>query len=284
MNRNDSKAMKCKYEIKSNLFFNNKYFYQFFSFSKIYRELNEPIISSEEKAAAKNCANNFKNMIQIEIKNQQKLQQQKNSYNNTRNMSETPIPLDNKESMTIYENYLSDLVDKDLTLSKHNESYIQPNNSGSLVFKEPSCSNSIDGGYRNMINDYKRKNLIRLEQKEYLDQITTITTTVKTFTKDDLFMLFETNLNENLDIYDNELYSPSLDQLNEITEFTGLNDHSNQNQNEINSHFSCKSPYQHLNTVHNNCSRHSQHHSLIPNINKNIYSCLTNYITDYSII
>jgi len=250
--------MKCKYFLKLFIFFRKKI--NDFLNRKIYREFNEPSISNEEKVAAKKCAHNFKNMIQIEIKNEQ----QKNN-SNTRNMSGTPVPpaTNHKEPMTVYENYLSDLVDNDLTLTKYSSS--KPN---------LNITSQTSSGYRNMIDDYKRKNLIRLEQKEYLDQITTITTTVKTFTKDDLFMLFETNLNDNLDIYDNELYSPSLDQLNEITEFTGMNNGSN---NE-NCYLACSkstSPYQ------SNCT-HS--HPLIPNINKNVYSCLTNYITDYSII
>lgn len=149
-----------------------------------------------------------------------------------------------KKESNDYDSYVNDLVSKDL----------KQNN-----FKIKATTNRYNNlSYQQMLDDYRRKNLIRLEQKEYLDQITTITTTVKTFTKDDLFMLFDNNTNfYDNDLYDNELYSSSLD-LNDLNELTcSLNKFKNTTTFEPNQ---------------------------IPNINKNVYSCLTNYITDYTVI
>ncbi len=216
--------MKCKY-LKYIFFLCIKFnslIYSKKNNSKIYREINEPNITSEQIADAKKCAKNFKQMIQIQIKD--------NSIQ--------------KESSNDYDSYVNDLVSKDL---KQNNFKIKAT---------PKRYNNLS--YQQMLDDYRRKNLIRLEQKEYLDQITTITTTVKTFTKDDLFMLFDNNTNfYDNDLYDNELYSSSLD-LNDLSELTcSLNKFKNTTLFEPNQ---------------------------IPNINKNVYSCLTNYITDYTVI
>lgn len=174
-----------------------------------------PNISSEEIANAKNCAKDFKNMIQIQIKN--------NS---------------DKKKPQLYENYLNNLIDNDL-------------NRNNFKAKSINIDQFNDLSYQQLVdNDLKNKKFIKLEQKEYLDRITTITTTVKTFTKDDLFMLFDNNLYDN-DLYDNELYSASMDQLNDLSELNGCLYKQNVK---------------------------------IPNISKNVYSCLTNYISDYSII
>ncbi len=45
-------------------------------------------------------------------------------------------------------------------------------------------------------NEFKCKSLVKLEEKEYLDQIITTTTTVRTKTTDDLFFLFDNNFYE----------------------------------------------------------------------------------------
>ena len=46
-------------------------------------------------------------------------------------------------------------------------------------------------------NQFKFKSLIKLEEKEYFDQIITTTTTVRTLTTDDLFYLFDSSFYEN---------------------------------------------------------------------------------------
>lgn len=199
-----------------------------------------PNITTAEIANAKKTATNFKNMIQIEIKNELN-----NSVNKKLNKTENTSTA--KSSSARYDKYINDLID------------FKPNTpSCSKVNNNSSSNNSKQAnfGFNNMIyqqmDDLKSKsNLIKLEQKEYLDQITTITTTVKTCTRDDLIMMFDNNLYDN-DFYDADLYSPSLDQINLITpEFNAA-------------------------TTRATLAK--------PNINKNVYSCLTNYISDYSII
>lgn len=88
---------------------------------------------------------------------------------------------------------------------------------------------------------------MHLEEKEYFDQFTTTTTTVRTKTKDDLFLLFDNNF------FGNENHSE--DHLNEFF---------NQNTTRK-SH-----PY----TI-SRCDKPK-----LVNINKNIYSCLNNYFSD----
>ena len=56
---------------------------------------------------------------------------------------------------------------------------------------------SIDKKWKTLIeNEFKCKSLVKLEEKEYLDQIITTTTTVRTKTTDDLFFLFDNNFYE----------------------------------------------------------------------------------------
>ena len=194
-----------------------------------------PNITTEEIADAKKTATNFKNMIQIEIKNET------NKNENTKA---------NSNSSTKYDKCINDLLD------------FKPSMTASTL------SSNCDGysnrqsnfGFNNMIYQQmdevkpKSTSLIKLEQKEYLDQITTITTTVKTCTRDDLIMMFDNNLYDN-DFYDNDLYSPSMDHINLISpEFKF------------------------------NATTITPQTLLKPNINKNVYSCLNNYISDYSII
>ena len=92
-------------------------------------------------------------------------------------------------------------------------------------------------------NEFKCKSLVKLEEKEYLDQIITTTTTVRTKTTDDLFFLFDNNFyeTENTNVNLNLISNGSINRLN-----------------------------------HNNCNYVMQN---IGNVNQSVYSSLTNYFS-----
>ena len=94
-------------------------------------------------------------------------------------------------------------------------------------------------------NEFKCKSLVRLEEKEYLDQIITTTTTVRTKTKDDLVLMFDSNFYE----------SENASNLN-------LN-MSNANNNNGS-----------INTMGNMAPRNSNY-----NMNQGVYSSLANYFS-----
>ena len=94
-------------------------------------------------------------------------------------------------------------------------------------------------------NEFKCNSLVKLEEKEYLDQIITTTTTVRTKTTDDLFLLFDTNF------YESENTS-------------NLNLSLNNNGSIL--------------SIHKINSKNCNHNSF-GNINQSVYSCLTNYIS-----
>jgi len=98
--------------------------------------------------------------------------------------------------------------------------------------------------------EFKCKSLVHLEEKECTDQFVTTTTTVRTRTKDDLYMLFDNNF------FGNEHHSE--EQLNNFF-MNGRNLNNN------------------LNPAKGNNNNENPKKL---NINKNIYSCLNSYFSN----
>ncbi|CAF0924045.1 unnamed protein product [Brachionus calyciflorus] len=102
------------------------------------------------------------------------------------------------ENPYVYDKYLSELLENDLNYtSKYqyefknvSENYKSEKNSINKERRAQSESEFFE-------SDYQCRNFIKLEEKEYMDQIiTTTTTTIRRLSNNDLFMFCENNLNE----------------------------------------------------------------------------------------
>ena len=153
-----------------------------------------------------------------------------------------------------YDEYLNELVHRNQTKNpyhlhrpQHQPTYEHASAEGrSTRNQRESRSNcfSFDGE-----DEFKCKSLVHLEENECLDQFVTTTTTVRTTSKDDLFMLFDNNF------FGNENHSE--DQLNEF--FNEQKSRQSQRAKTDNNQPTSKSKI---------------------NINKNVYSCLNNYFSN----
>lgn len=216
--------MKCKYFYYYLIFilYKNK-INKFNNYREIEHETSEPKITKQDILNAKKSASQFQKMIETNVKN------------------DSPS--------CEYDEYLSELVRKE-----KNKQTTQPQNFKNANFPKKYCNVAHSTNSRqsnNLIYDpedeFKCKSLVHLEEKEYFDQFTTTTTTVRTKTKDDLFLLFDNNF------FGNENHSE--DQLNEFFNYNTINK---------------SQPY-----MVNKGDKPK-----LVNINKNIYSCLNNYFSD----
>jgi hypothetical protein len=123
------------------------------------------------------------------------------------------------ENLSIYDKYLSELLDNDLKKEKieaytfKNKTRLTPSSCSSSTYNKPNESEHRDYYESNNINEYgaycehrvngvDEKNgahslkLLQLEEKEYLDKIITTTTTiVKTSKSEDLYLTFDNACN-----------------------------------------------------------------------------------------
>lgn len=215
--------------------------FKYYLFSEIKSEQNQPKLSAEEIQKAKNYATNLHKTIESpktydkyinniiendlgKIKNDT-VKQNENEYSN----KTATIPV---QSLETHSNSNEGKSTKARNL-KLNVATI--NNYGFL--DEETESTLIE-------NEFKCKSLVKLEEKEYLDQIITTTTTVRTKTTDDLFFLFDNNFYET-----------------ENNTNVNLNLISNGSINRLNQ---------------NNCNYVMQN---IGNVNQSVYSSLTNYFS-----
>lgn len=189
------------------------------------------------------------------------------------------------ENPSIYDKYLSELLDRDLGTNASNSSFNENSVNKQFKKKNESLSNRqtltvIDENKTNNFsnpngntgstfnlnticdrddwfeNEFKCKSLVKLEEKEYLDQIITTTTTVRTKTTDDLFMMFDSKFYDSENqCDDNNNTINSCNNLNLNTSFT--NNSTNINNKNGNANFN-----------HNNRLN-----------NPSLYSSLTNYFS-----
>lgn len=189
-------------------------------FSKIERESQEPKITKQEIANVKKSASQFQKMIEINV---------------SPNLKKPD-----------YEYYLSDIILKENAVKEPN-SNSDSSRTKNLTNKSNQTLPTMEYSQPNNLiydpeEEFKCKSLVHLEEKESMDQFVTTTTTVRTRTKDDLFMLFDNSF------FGNENHSE--EQLNDF--FMNRKDSNQLNQGE---------------------------NPKILNINKNVYSCLNNYFS-----
>ena len=199
-------------------------------FRKIEREAAEPKISQRDIEDAKQTASKLQKMIEINV---------------------SP-DLHNAE----YDEYLNELVQRQ---SKNQSPYhlhrpaYQSNRDYMCVSTDSKSSTRHQTANRFNFepeDEFKCKSLVHLEETECLDQYVTTTTTVRTRTKDDLFMLFD-------------------------NQFFGNENHSEDQLNE----FFKNAAYERSKS---RPSDNSQAKPKLININKNVYSCLNNYFSNSS--
>ncbi len=89
--------------------------------------------------------------------------------------------LNQTEDRAIYNAYLNEL-EKDLSTSSNLEH--KSNNQRKSRIDNKSSDEMLE-------DDFRSKSLVKLEDKEYTDQIVTTTTTIHTMTTQDIFMQFE---------------------------------------------------------------------------------------------
>ncbi len=164
--------------------------------------------------------------------------------------------IDESRSSSSYNQYLNELINKEnnLKINRMKQAH-QAEFDNKFVKSFLTNSRSTNNLVYDPEEEFKCKSLVKLEEKEYLDQFITTTTTVRTKIKDDLYLLFDNNF------FENENHSE--DQLNDYFEMKNKADKNSFNRNEKMSNK--KSPKS-------------------ININKNVYSCLNNYFSYLSLV
>ncbi|RNA23122.1 Tetratricopeptide repeat 28 [Brachionus plicatilis] len=96
------------------------------------------------------------------------------------------------ETPYVYDKYLSELLDNDMnycSTQTERRTFTKEWFESETVSKTKSESDKFDG-------DFRCNSFIKLEEKEYMDQIITTTTTIRKLNNDDLFMICDSNLND----------------------------------------------------------------------------------------
>lgn len=97
------------------------------------------------------------------------------------------------ETPYVYDKYLSELLDNDVNFCSktrfEQNIFTKEWFESESVSKTRSESDKFDG-------DFRCNSFIQLEEKEYMDQIITTTTTIRKLHNDDLFMICDNHLND----------------------------------------------------------------------------------------
>lgn len=161
------------------------------------------------------------------------------------------------ETPYVYDKYLSELLDNDInycskTQSEHNI-FTKEWFGCESVSKARSESDKFDG-------DFRCNSFVKLEEKEYMDQIITTTTTIRKLNNDDLFMICDNHLN---DVSEHPIIQTDLI-INSVSPRTNI---------ETSPGLKIKIDDLPINNIFNNDIKKKQ----LINRNQNIYHCLTNY-------
>lgn len=97
------------------------------------------------------------------------------------------------ETPYVYDKYLSELLDHDLNYCSKTQierrTFTNEWFESETISKAKSESDKFDA-------DFRCNSFIKLEEKEYMDQIITTTTTIRKLNNDNLFMICDSNLND----------------------------------------------------------------------------------------
>ena len=201
------------------------------------------------------------------------------SANNTEPSSKLTALNESKFLNNLFDNGIIEPNSKKEIKKTTNKNTIEPRVIPIVTKFQKQPQNQFDNSNELKNNNLKSSSIVKIEEKEFLDQVTTTTTTVTTLTSDSLLLPFDNNAcdfpnHSTFDFSNSNFFNNSSDQFYLNTHRTYNGTYCNNNLMSSNS---CQQPMNgHM--ANSICMRNIR---ITSNLNENIYSCLSNNYSDF---